>query len=93
MEDASSRDNAQVAQHLNHERIQVLVDLTGLTLGPRMHLLAAHPCPVQVHTATLLQHTATLQQHTATHCNILQHTTTELEFRGTETDVWGGYDE
>jgi len=86
MEDASSRDNAQVAQHLNHERIQVLVDLTGLTLGPRMHLLAAHPCPVQVHTATLLQ-------HTATHCNILQHTTTELEFRGTETDVWGGYDE
>ena len=49
MHEAASWSHAEVAARLNEARVQVLVDLTGLTLGPRMHLLAAHPCPVQVH--------------------------------------------
>ena len=49
MEEMADKNNRQVAEHLNAQQVQVLVDLTGLTLGPRLHILASRPCPVQIH--------------------------------------------
>ena len=49
MHEAAAWSHAEVAARLNDAMVHVLVDLTGLTLGPRLHLLAAHPTPVQVH--------------------------------------------
>jgi len=47
--DLHRADHSHAAELVNSDGVQVLVDLTGLTLNPRLELLALRPAEVQLH--------------------------------------------
>lgn len=46
--DASSMQDAPLAQRIAHDKVDVLLDLAGLTRGHRLGVLALKPAPLQV---------------------------------------------
>ena len=47
--DINGRSSAEVAQRINDDEVDILVDLNGYTVGGRLKIAAMRPAPIQIH--------------------------------------------